>query len=191
MARALIVVDIQNDFCEGGSLGIEGGAAVASRVADYLHEHADDYDLVVATRDWHIDPGDHFSDHPDFVDNWPPHCVAGSAGAAFHPNLGDTVERFDVVVSKGQHAAAYSAFQGVTADGAPLAKVLHDAGVDQFDIAGLATDYCVHDTTLDGRREGFGIRVLCPLCAGVARESSERALAELEDAGAELVDAQQ
>lgn len=191
MTRALIVVDIQNDFCEGGSLGIDGGAAVASRVADYLRDHADDYDLVVATRDWHIDPGEHFSDEPDFVDNWPPHCVAGTAGAAFHPNLGDSVERFGVIVSKGQHAAAYSAFEGVTADGSPLAKVLHDAGVDQLDIGGLATDYCVRETTLDGRREGFGIRVLLPLCAGVAHESSERALAELDRAGAELVNGRQ
>ena len=181
MRTALIVVDVQNDFCEGGSLAVAGGAKVARAISALLRTGS--YDLVVATRDWHVDPGPHFSDAPDFVDTWPPHCVAGSPGAEFHPDF----DRSPVaaVVSKGEHAAAYSGFEGSTPDGQSLADLLR--GVDTVDVVGIATDYCVRATALDAASPGRAVRVLLPWCAGVARGTTARALDELAAAGVELV----
>ena len=145
MARALIVVDVQNDFCEGGSLAVAGGADVAFRIGELLHKwHEAEpqdrrYDYVVATRDHHIDPGDHFSDDPDFDRSWPPHCVVGSDGEAFHPNLDP--QPFDAVFLKGEHEAAYSGFEGRTADGSTLTEWLRRHDVDQVHVCGIATDY--------------------------------------------------
>ena len=190
MTRALIVVDVQNDFCEGGSLAVAGGADVAFRINGLVHawheaEPRDrEYAAVVATRDHHIDPGEHFSDEPDFVDSWPHHCVVGTEGAAFHPNLDP--QPFDAVFLKGEHAAAYSAFEGRTVEGHALADWLRSHEVDLVDICGIATDYCVRCTALDAAKEGFRTRVLTDLCAGVAPETSERALAEMQDAGVTL-----
>jgi nicotinamidase/pyrazinamidase len=182
-SRALLVVDVQNDFCEGGSLAVDGGSQVARRISDHLAAHGRDYDIVVATRDWHEDPGAHFSDDPDYRDSWPPHCVAGSAGARFHPGL-DT-SRIDMVVSKGRRSAAYSGFEGVAGDKS-LAAILADAEVRQVDVCGLATDYCVRATALDAARLGHDVRVLAELCAGVAPDSTAAALAEMEAAGVEV-----
>jgi nicotinamidase/pyrazinamidase len=182
-SRALLVVDVQNDFCEGGSLAVGGGSQVARRITDHLADHGDAYDIVVATRDWHEDPGTHFSDDPDYRDSWPPHCVAGTAGAQFHPDL-DT-SRIDVVVSKGQRSAAYSGFEGAVG-GKSLATILADAEVRQVDICGLTTDYCVRATALDAARLGFDVRVLADLCAGVAPDSTAAALAEMETVGVEV-----
>ncbi len=167
MSRALIVVDVQIDFCEGGALGVDGGNAVASGVAALLGtDHG--YHRVVATRDHHIDPGSHFSDHPDFLDSWPPHCVVGTPGQRLHPALhGDD---FDAVFDKGSYRAAYSGFEGTiggTADGVALADWLREGGVDQVDICGIATDFCVRATALDAARDGFGTRVLGRLSAAV------------------------
>ena len=153
MTRALIVVDVQNDFCEGGSLAVAGGAEAAFRINGLIHawheaEPRDrEYDVVVATRDHHIDPGDHFSEQPDFLDSWPAHCVVGTDGAAFHPNLDP--QPFDAVFLKGEHQAAYSGFEGKAADGTDLDSWLKSHGVDEIDICGLATDYCVRATALD------------------------------------------
>lgn len=190
MTKALIVADVQNDFCEGGSLGVEGGAQVAFRIGEVLHrwqqaepaERA--YDVIVATRDHHIDPGDHFSDDPDFVESWPPHCVAGSEGAAFHPNLDP--QPFDAIFLKGEHAAAYSGFEGRCENGTALADWLRGHEVTHVDVCGIATDYCVRATALDSVREGFTTRVLTDLAAGVAPGSTEAALAELRSAGITL-----
>ncbi|HLX51123.1 MAG TPA: isochorismatase family protein [Streptosporangiaceae bacterium] len=182
--RALIIVDVQNDFCEGGSLAVTGGAAVASAITAYLAAHGGDYSQVVATRDHHIDPGDHFSDHPDYAASWPPHCVVGTPGEHFHPNL-DT-SGLAAVFLKGEHAAAYSGFEGVDEAGKPLAGWLRDHGITDVDVAGIATDYCVRATATDAIREGFATRVLLPLTAGVAAESTAQALAGLRAAGAEL-----
>ena len=180
MKRALIVVDVQNDFCEGGSLAVAGGAEVARRVAQLIAgDHG--YDHVVATRDHHVDPGDHFAAEPDFVDSWPVHCRVGTDGEAFHPNLDP--QPFDAIFLKGAHEAAYSAFEGRTVDGAALADWLRAQHVDRLDVCGIATDYCVRATALDAHREGFATRVLSALCAGVAPASSQRALAELKAAG--------
>ncbi len=190
MARALIVVDVQNDFCEGGSLAVSGGADVAFKISEVLHEWQEAgldpeasqaYEYVVATRDHHISPGDHFSDNPDFVHSWPPHCVAGTDGAAFHPNLDP--QPFDAVFSKGEYAAAYSGFEGKAPDGTGLADWLRSRDVDEVDIVGIATDHCVRATALDAVRAGFRTRVLLDMTAGVDPKTTERALEEMRSAG--------
>ncbi len=187
MKRALIVVDVQNDFCEGGSLPVAGGARVASDVGALLHhwtnqdQHAPAYDHVVATKDHHIDPGSHFSATPDFVESWPVHCRVGTDGEAFHPNLDP--QPFDAIFLKGEHAAAYSGFEGLDSTGAGLADWLRAHDVTEVDVCGIATDYCVRATALDAVGNGFATRLLRDLCAGVAEDSSERALTEMRDAG--------
>ena len=184
LKSALVLVDVQNDFCEGGSLAVEGGAEVAGRISDYVADRGGRYDLIVASRDWHVDPGDHFSDHPDFRDSWPPHCVAGTRGAEFHPNFRPT--RLDGVFDKGAYAAAYSAFEAVDDQGHSLEQFLRDHGVARLDLAGLATDYCVRWTTLDAVKAGFEARVLTDLVAGVNPDGTDTALREMADAGVEL-----
>ena len=182
--RALIVVDVQNDFCEGGSLAVPGGAFVARSISDRLATGSGEYAHVVATQDHHIDPGHHFSAHPDFVDTWPPHCVAGTPGAEFHPDL-DT-GRVEAVFRKGAYAAAYSGFEGADEAGTPVADWLRQRGVTDLDIVGIATDHCVRVTAADAVRGGFGTRVLLALTAGVAPDTTARALTEMRDAGVEL-----
>jgi nicotinamidase/pyrazinamidase len=177
--RALIVVDVQNDFCEGGSLPVAGGAAVAATISEWLRADGP-WDHVVATRDHHVDPGAHFSDHPDYVDSWPPHCRWGSPGASFHPAL--DVARIEAVFEKGKHEPAYSGFQGAEPGGTALADWLRAHDVDAVDVVGIATDHCVRATALDAAAAGFSTTVLLELCAGVAPETTERALAELRSA---------
>ncbi|GAB2655062.1 nicotinamidase [Kribbella swartbergensis] len=191
MVRALIVVDVQNDFCEGGSLAVSGGADVAFRIGELLHKwHEADpgdkrYEYVVATRDHHIDPGDHFSSNPDYVTSWPRHCVAGTDGVSFHPNLDP--QPFDAIFDKGEYAAAYSGFEGKAhEDGRGLADWLRDKGVTDVDVCGIATDYCVRATALDAKQAGFGTTVLTELTAGVAPATTQQALAELRAAGIHL-----
>ena len=178
--RALIVVDVQNDFCEGGSLEVTGGAAVARAITDYLAT-ARGYDYVVATKDLHIDPGDHFSDQPDYASSWPPHCVAGSAGADFQPDL-DTGP-IEAVFRKGAYSAAYSGFEGIDDAGTPLLEWLRQRGVDEVDVVGLATDHCVRSTAEDAARAGLSTRVLLDLTAGTAAESTAAAVEEMRAAG--------
>jgi nicotinamidase/pyrazinamidase len=183
MARALIVVDVQNDFCEGGSLAVAGGAAVAARITDSLYSAAD-WAHVVATRDHHVDPGDHFSRHPDFIASWPPHCVVGTAGVELHPAL--DASRMEAIFDKGEYAAAYSGFEG-RSGGTPLAEWLRSHDVTDVDVVGIATDYCVRATALDAVREGFATRVLLDRTAGVAPETVATALDDMREAGVELV----
>lgn len=190
MKRALIVVDVQNDFCEGGSLPVTGGAAVAHEISELLRHwsaqdaKAPDYAVAVATQDHHVDPGPHFSDHPDFVDSWPPHCVRGTDGVAFHPNLDP--QPFDSVFLKGEHAAAYSGFEGRNSAGTGLAEWLRGQEITDVDVCGIATDHCVRATALDAAREGFEVRVVTSLCAGVAPDTTRRALVEMAEAGITL-----
>ncbi|HEU4546554.1 MAG TPA: isochorismatase family protein [Microlunatus sp.] len=180
MARALIVVDVQNDFCEGGSLAVAGGAEVARRIADLIgSDHS--YDEVVATRDHHVDPGDHFAERPDFVDSWPAHCVAHTEGAQHHPSL--AAAAFAAIFDKGEYAAAYSGFEGTSAAGEPLAVWLRSRGVDQVDVCGLATDYCVKATALDAARSGFVTAVLLDLTAAVDPANTDAVVDELTAAG--------
>ena len=180
--RALIIVDVQNDFCEGGSLAVAGGTAVAQAINGLL-AGSHGYDHVVATADHHIDPGGHFSDEPDFVDSWPRHCVAGTQGAQFHPELDTTP--IEAVFRKGHYDAAYSGFEG-SADGVELADWLRARGVDHVDIVGIATDYCVRATAQDAVNEGFTTRVLTDLTAGVAPDSTAAALDEMRSTGVHL-----
>ncbi|WP_216898738.1 nicotinamidase [Nocardia alni] len=182
MTRALIVVDVQNDFCEGGSLAVTGGSAVASRITDYLG--VSDYSAVVATRDYHIDPGAHFSDTPDYVDSWPPHCRVGTPGADFHPNL--NTGPIDAVFSKGAYAAAYSGFEGSSDSGETLANWLRAKGIDTVDVCGIATDHCVRATALDAVAAGLRTRVLLGLTAGVAPATTATALDRMRGAGVEF-----
>lgn len=204
MTRALIIVDVQNDFCEGGSLPTPAGAEIAADISDYIEQHYDLYDFIVATLDWHIDPGSHFSDSPNFVDSWPVHCVAGTSGARTHPDF-DT-EQVDAFFRKGQYEAAYSGFEGVLApeDEVPtgdqklaesaagteeklsLDDWLRQNEVDEVQIVGIATDHCVLATALDAVQAGYATSVLVELTAGVAAETSEQALEDLEAAGVEL-----
>ncbi|WP_055591214.1 isochorismatase family protein [Streptacidiphilus griseoplanus] len=188
MHRALIVVDVQNDFCEGGSLAVAGGAEVAAAITDLVAESAAGYAHVVATRDNHVDPGSHFSDHPDYVHTWPVHCVAGTEGVGFHPNFAPSVisGAVDAVFDKGAHSGAYSGFQGRDENGVGLAEWLRSRGVEEVDVVGIATDHCVRATALDAAGEGFRTRVLLELTAGVAEETTERALEELQAAGVTL-----
>ncbi|MER7174046.1 isochorismatase family protein [Streptomyces mesophilus] len=189
MRRALIVVDVQNDFCEGGSLAVAGGADVAAAITDLIGETGGPcYQHVVATRDHHIEPGGHFSEHPDYRDSWPAHCVAGTEGVGFHPNFAPAVASgaVDAVFDKGAHAAAYSGFEGADENGVTLADWLRDREVTEVDVVGIATDHCVRATALDAAREGFRTHVLLDLTAGVAEDSTERALEELRAAGVEL-----
>jgi len=180
--RVLIITDVQNDFCEGGSLEVAGGAAVAAAISTYLRETP--YHHVVATRDHHVDPGAHFSATPDFVDTWPPHCRAGTPGAAFHPTL--DVGPIDAVFDKGSDAAAYSGFEGAEPGGTDLRTWLTLRGVESVDINGIATDHCVRATALDAAAAGLRTRVLLGLCAGVAPATTATALDAMRSAGIEL-----
>ncbi len=210
MSRALIIVDVQNDFCEGGALPVEGGAALAGEISEYVDAHHGQFDHVLATQDWHIDPGAHFSDDPDFVDSWPRHCVAGTRGAELHPDL-DT-EYIQAYFRKGQYTAAYSGFDGLlapddavpTGDRKPGAMPLTDAAdfaidpdavglddwlqshdVEEVTIVGIATDYCVRATALDAVQAGYTVTVLRGLTAGIA-DDLEDAVAEMELGGVEV-----
>lgn len=209
MSRALIIVDVQNDFCEGGALAVEGGAAVAGAISEYVDAHQGEFDHIVATQDWHIDPGGHFSDTPDFKDSWPPHCVAGTSGAELHPDL-DT-EYIQAYFRKGQFAAAYSGFEGLLApedavptgerqpgslaseaerfaadeDAIGLDDWLQSHDVEDVVVVGIATDYCVMATALDAVQAGYSVTVIRSLTAGIA-EDLEDAVAEMELGGVDV-----
>lgn len=186
MSTALIVVDIQNDFCEGGALPVDGGKAVAASVAELVRSGT--YDTVVATRDWHIDPGDHFAaGEPDYVNDWPHHCVADSHGAAFHSSVAEIVDRFDAEFRKGAYDAAYSGFEGATNTDEALADWLAAKGINRVDVVGLATDHCVRATALDARSAGLETRVLLDHCAGVMPDTTAAAIDEMRSAGIELI----
>ncbi|MEK0156079.1 isochorismatase family protein [Arthrobacter oryzae] len=215
MSRALIIVDVQNDFCEGGSLAVKGGAEVAAAISEYVDAHHGQFDHIVATQDWHIEPGTHFSENPDFVDSWPPHCVAGTPGAELHPDL-DT-EYIQAYFRKGQFTAAYSGFEGILApedevptgdrkpgalplpedaesvtagsfadeDAIGLDDWLQSHDVEDVVIVGLATDYCVMATALDAVQAGYSVTVARNLTAGIAPDLDD-AYAEMELGGVDL-----
>ncbi|HEY6748417.1 MAG TPA: isochorismatase family protein [Mycobacteriales bacterium] len=183
MSTAAIVVDVQNDFTEGGSLAVAGGAGVAAAITAHLG--AAGYDHVVATRDHHIDPGSHFAAHPDFVATWPAHCVVGTGGVELHPALDRSL--VEAVFDKGEYQAAYSGFEGHGPGGVGLADWLRAAGVDQVEVMGIATDHCVAATALDAAREGFATTVRLDLTAGVAAETTTAALDRMRTAGITLL----
>jgi nicotinamidase/pyrazinamidase len=190
MTRALVIVDVQNDFTEGGALGVTGGAAVAAGITEHLRANPDAYDVVIASRDWHDadnDNGGHFAleGEPDYVTTWPRHCMAGTEGAEYHPDIDTGL--IDIHVRKGQGVPAYSIFEGITDDGRRLVTALDELGVTDIDVVGIATDYCVLASARDALAAGRRVRVLSDLVAGVAPESSAAALRDLSAAGAEVV----
>lgn len=188
MTRALLIVDVQNDFCPGGSLATDRGDEVAGKIAELIDSEAGSYSRVLATQDWHIDPGSHFSENPDFVDSWPVHCVADTEGSAMRAPLDDApyAESITEYFRKGEYTAAYSGFEGKGANGAPLADYLRDNGIDSLDVVGIATDHCVRATVLDALQEGFRVRVLAQLCSPVDEGRGQAALEEMAAAGAEI-----
>jgi nicotinamidase/pyrazinamidase len=203
-ARALLIVDVQNDFCEGGSLAVAGGAAVAAAITRFLaSQAASEYAHIAATRDHHVEPGSHFSAEPDYAGSWPPHCVAGTRGAQFHPDL--ETSQIEEVFLKGERAAAYSGFEGLSSGfaahrarrltatpytvGEPLADWLRARGVTAVDIAGIATDYCVRATAADAVRLGLDVRVLVDLTAGVSADTTASAIVDMRSNGVDLVGA--
>ena len=190
MHRALIIVDVQNDFCEGGSLAVAGGSEVAASITDLVGEAAPGYAHVVATRDHHVDPGDHFSDAPDYVRSWPPHCVAGTEGIGFHPNFAPAVisGAVETVFDKGAYAAAYSGFEGSNENGESLAGWLRERGVDEVYVAGLARDVCVLWTVQDAVAAGFRAHLLWDLTRPVTPQSDPATRATLEAAGIGVVE---
>jgi nicotinamidase/pyrazinamidase len=191
--RCLVVVDVQRDFCDdqpGATLGVPFGGEVAGLIGDYLTTSIDDYDLLVLTGDWHVDPGSHFSDAPDYVDSWPPHCVAGTDGATWHPRLDAALEEIagrvpTVVVHKGLHEAAYSGFEGFDErGGTSLDDVLRASGIESLDIVGIATDHCVKATAADALGSGYTTRVLGGLTAAVDEARGLESLSALAAQGA-------
>ena len=190
MSRALLIVDVQNDFCEGGSLAVEGGNQVARDISSYLEKHGSDYELVVSTRDWHEpdnDNGGHISPEPDFVDTWPPHCIIGTRGAEYHPELWPAGERYPHdEVRKGEGVPAYSGFEGVNQDGQSLREILTQANIMEVDVVGLAFDYCVKATSIDATNAGFNARVLKNLSAAIHKDGSAEEL--LKQAGITVTD---
>jgi nicotinamidase/pyrazinamidase len=183
--RAIVVVDPQPDFFEGGALPVPGATRTGEKIAGYLRDHGGCYAMKVVSQDWHIDPGDHWSDNPNFVTTWPVHCAAGSSGARIHATLAD--QSWDVVIRKGLHEGAYSGFEGTSDDGSTLADVLTANGIDRLTIVGFATDHCVKATALDGRSLGFEVVVPLDLCAGVDPETTREAISAMQHAGVTIV----
>ncbi len=184
--RALIIVDVQPTFCEGGALAVEGGNAVAEKIADFVQDNLDEYALILTTQDWHINPGSHFSDTPDFVDTWPPHGVAGTPEAELHEAIASLP--IDVEVKKGEYAAAYSGFEGTDNQDRSLEDILRQAEVEAIDVVGIAESHCVKETALDGLKAGWPVRVLSDLTVPVSEELGEEARQEMDEAGVEQIE---
>jgi nicotinamidase/pyrazinamidase len=189
-SRALLIVDVQPTFCEGGELAVAGGNDVADRIAGHLRAHRQQYRLTVTSQDWHLDPGNHFSEHPDFVDTWPPHGLVGTPNAELHPAVADALgsSGADVTIKKGLHQAAYSAFDGTAPDGRTLAEVLSSAGIDEVDVCGIAESHCVRASALDALAAGLSVRLLTDLTVPVTEEAGAAARAEIRSAGGVLID---
>ncbi|MGB3763666.1 MAG: isochorismatase family protein [Ornithinimicrobium sp.] len=186
MTRGLVIVDVQHDFCEGGSMPVDGGIDVASRISDYVVAHAESYAAIAATADWHVDPGSHWSTEPDFQDSWPVHCEVGTVGSEFRPELDPALAHVQAVFRKGEHVAAYSGFEGsveIAGDVVLLAAWLHEHDVDDLDVVGIATDHCVRATALDAVTEGFRTHLLLDLTVGVSPDTTERAIERMRDEG--------
>ncbi len=191
MAKALLVIDVQVDFCEGGALACSGGAAVASQITKHIKANREAYDHIIGSRDWHtpnsLNDG-HFpqaGSEPDFVNTWPLHCIAGEPGAEYHENL--DAELIDIHIKKGQDANGYSIFDGTDESGRSFLELARDLGLTEVDVVGIATDYCVRASSLDANKNGFDTRVITSLTAGVATESTEAAIDEMVDAGVSVV----
>jgi nicotinamidase/pyrazinamidase len=188
MRNALLIVDVQVDFVEGGSLGVQGGLQVASMIARHIRHFKNEYQFVVASRDYHEAAPDHISDTPDYANTWPPHCMVGTPGAAFVPSIQNLIREkyIQTVVTKGRNAAAYSAFDGLDTRGHKLLDVLKEQRIDHIDVCGIATDYCVKASALDARTNQFQVRILVNLCAAVNEATGKLAIEEMRAAGCQL-----
>ena len=200
MSKALIIVDVQPTFCEGGELGVEGGNAVAERIAEYVETHRNEYSYVATTQDWHVEPGRHWSDDPDYVDTWPVHGKAGTANAGLHPAI--AALGIGHHFKKGQYSPSYSGFEGledntdriptreeVAADltaGRTLANALEAAGITHVDVVGLAESHCVKETALDARKLGYETHVIEELTEPVSEELGVDARRQMREAGVVL-----
>jgi nicotinamidase/pyrazinamidase len=177
--RALLVVDVQNDFCPGGSLAVAHGDEVVPPLNKLIKEFLEHGEPVFKSRDWHPEKTKHFA---AFGGTWPVHCVQNTRGAEFHPDLIDDIHIRTISKGLGDEDS-YSAF-----DGTDLALQLHRLGVEEVWVGGLATDYCVKNTVLDGLKEGFRVKALADAMRAVEVQpgDGERAIAEMRDAGAEI-----
>lgn len=194
--RAVVIVDCQNDFCEGGSLAVAGGAAAVARIAEFVgavvsaNDSADrsETTLVVGTLDAHVDPGPHFSTAPDYLDSWPVHCVVGTEGAQPHRNLMPVLPLVDAWFAKGAHEAAYSGFEGrSTTTDETLHDYLRRQRVGAIDVMGLATDYCVAATCRSAVSLGYSVRLHRDLCAAVVEHRGDTVARELEALGVVVI----
>lgn len=187
-SRALLIVDVQPTFCEGGELAVAGGNQVAGRIAEHLRAHRSEYRLTITSQDWHLDPGAHFSEQPDFLDSWPPHGLAGTVNAELHPAVAAALapSGADVTLKKGLHEAAYSAFDGTAPDGRTLAEVLSEARISELDVCGIAESHCVRASALDALQAGLAVRLLTDLTVPVTEESGAAAREEIRSAGGVL-----
>jgi nicotinamidase/pyrazinamidase len=189
MPRALLVIDVQNDFCEGGALAVAGGAAVAGKISKFLESTR--YDLVVASRDWHDADNNnsgHFAEpgaEPNYKTNWPVHCVAETNGAQYHPNL--NTEAIGEHIFKGQGQNGYSIYEGITKSGQTFDDLLNAHQIDEVDVVGIATDHCVLASALDSKSHGLKVRVISSLTAGVSEVTTEAAIDRMIDSGIEVV----
>lgn len=189
MSRALLIIDVQIDFCEGGALAVSGGAAVAQKISDYLESSS--YELVVASRDWHDcdnDNSGHFAQagvDPNYSTNWPVHCIAETSGAKYHPNL--RIDKIEVDIYKGQGSNGYSIFEGTSKEGKTFIEILRDKGITQVDVVGIATDHCVFASAMDAQKNGRKVRVIRSLTAGVSSAATENAVHTMIENGIEVV----
>ncbi|MGB3159639.1 MAG: isochorismatase family protein [Carnobacterium sp.] len=188
--KALIIVDVQNDFCEGGALGVTGGREVAKNIVSYIEQSAEEYSIIFGTRDFHEadnDNGGHFATpptEPDFIDTWPVHCIQGTEGVEYaEAKLRQHVDRH---IIKGMGRPDYSGFQGVIQEnGISLEDELRSFNITDIDIVGIATDHCVKATALDALTAGFKVSVIAPLTAAVS--DGDSALNDMDSTGVTIV----
>lgn len=182
--RALVVVDVQNDFITG-SLATDAGEQTAKAIREHLDTKAHTYDYILSTQDWHYSPGSHWSDEPDYVNSWPKHCEANTWGAQLHSAIADFPFRESFY--KGKFSAAYSGFEGVSTRRSnvthKLERWLNQREVLALDVCGIATDYCVQATVLDAIELGYATTLLEHLCASVSEDTAERAISDMLRAG--------
>lgn len=190
MGKALLLVDLQVDFVDGGVLGVSGGKEMCRLLSEWISHEANQYDMIMATRDWHDPDGDnggHFAlnAEADYVTTWPVHCVAESAGAQYATEFNDELVTHHIY--KGQSEPGYSCFDGCDATGVSAHDVLKAHDIEHVDVCGIAADYCVKNTVLDACALEFGVRVLSQYVLGIDPESTRQAYADMAQAGAQIL----
>lgn len=180
---ALVIVDVQNDFCEGGALPVSGGNAVAEAIADFVETSGHNYNLILFTADWHTSPpssnGAPVPDSPDFIDPWPAHCIKNTRGAAFHDAIGRIPKYREDIFRKSQEHANYSGLHGINSNGDTLAEVLKFSEIKHVDIVGIAGEFCIKYTALDCVAEGFVVSVLPRMVASIGGAATTAAVVQI------------